>query len=172
MHWAATGFVPVLEVRLLPCTRCPNNGAHTRKGRKLSAKVSVEFDDGRKMLWALPVDPDGEAAVQMLTANIGHPTSVRQPLNFEPFALVNGAYIADSFNGQWTYLIVVKNYGREAALYQLAAGEELCPVNAERAERFQRFSVEFGDKIPWGEALCAAQEWDDVQNGWGADDVI
>lgn len=48
MHWAATGFVPVLEVRLLPCARCHSNSvvAQARKGRKLS-------NDDHQYNWAL-----------------------------------------------------------------------------------------------------------------------
>lgn len=136
----------------------------------MSAKVAVEFDDGRKMLWALPSDPDGWAAVDLLNSKIGKPTNLRIPLDFQPVGFIPSGYTADSVNGKWVYLIVVRDYGRDAVLYQLPAGESMCPVNAERAERFQRFSVEFGDVMPWGSALCAAQDWDDVLNGWGDDE--
>lgn len=136
----------------------------------MSAKVTVEFNDGRKALWALPSDPDGAVAVNLLESKLGQPNKIREPLDFQPLGFIPNGYTADSSNGRWTFLIVVRDYGRDVVLYQMPTGESLCPVNIDRAERFQRFSVEFGDVIPWGQAMCAAQDWDDAENGWGADD--
>jgi hypothetical protein len=124
----------------------------------MSAEVTVAFDNGRMARWTNTTNADGEDAMRLLSLALGVPDEEQKAhsliSDWERWEGRN-AYIA--FSDLHTYIILPVE--EDVKLYQMLANADLCPLNAERAERFKRFSKVMGDVIPIVAAANAAEEW-------------
>ena len=141
----------------------PQVGAQHREGKKMSASVTVEFEDGRIAVWDFNVDGKGAEAVALLVTKFGEATQIRTPLEFNPLTGIADTFIAES--DHYSYVVISYEYGKEVRLYQMPADQPLCPVNIERCERFELFTMD-DCEMPLGTAFYAAQVWDDAVTGW------
>lgn len=119
------------------------------------------------MLWEL-TNQDALRAVHWLSATLAPATQVRHPLEFNNMDGITNGFISET--SDWYYIVVSREDGRNVSLYQMSTDEPLCPININRCERFERFTIE-DSAYPLAAAFNAAQVWDDAVNGWEATHV-